>query len=276
MKKTLLMTLVALGVLIFAAEANLTARKRDYASSLVSNPFDTRLAYHYLVLRRQFIQARNAEYSMAAAFHIARQPADGYTSQMRNGGLALSLLVPVSASSDRVDEPFVTQAAYEALVLLSRMPADADLIPVADQAAKTLFSSLKAGEKTGDPAEVFQIKEVLSMYAARKRGDAEIVEGALNLPGENQIWRNDLATVRIGLSACAHRDVVVPDASREALARGFGLKWLGAEAKMGWDAALTSTVAAASSSAECKRFASRYESMIDLANGKQPTGNLSP
>jgi hypothetical protein len=269
MKRTLVITLVAICVLIFAAEASLNARRGDFLLSIASDPIKTRIAYHYLVVRRLLIKAKNAENSIATAFHVARQPSDGFTNQMKNGGMALSLLTPVFASSDRADEPFAAQAAYEAMVLLSRMPADADLIQVADQAAKVLLDSIKTAGNSDDPAEVFQIKEVLSMYAARKRGVAEIFGGALDLLGENQIWRNDLATVRIGLSACAQRDVAVPEASREALARGFGLKWLGGEAKMGWDVALTNTVAAGNSSDECKKFASRYESMFDLANGKQ-------
>ena len=269
MTKTILLMAIGIGALVFTAESNLDSQKNDFVNSSVSEPMRARAAYHYLMFRRLLIKNRNAEYSIATAFHVARQPVmEDFPTLMKHGGLALSLLAPIAESVEVEDKPWKAQAAYEALLLLVRMPLDSALFQLSDRFAKVLFDTLKVEENAANAAEVFQAKEVLSMYAARKRGEAKMLEGMLTLPIENIKWLNDLATVRIGLSACAQRNTVAPPPSWDALARGFGRKWLSVEAKMGWDAALTQTVNLSNVSEDCKKLAQRYESMINLTTGE--------
>ena len=262
MKKTILIYFTSVVAFIFLAEINLVARNKDYQKSLASNWWETEIAYRYFTVRRKLISAKNPEYAISIAAHIARQPTDHFLSLMRNGGIALSILIPVSEDKNSNNKPFATQAAYEALVLLVRMPPDAEIDRLSDYSAKLLVEAIKINGNSGGTDEVFQIKEVLSMYAARKRGVAEILGGALDLPNEERAWRNDLATARIGMAACIQRGIAVPIPSRDALDRGFGLKWLGREAREGWDEALIQTVIVGNSSDDCKGLARRYESMV--------------
>ena len=262
MRKLVVFILLGIGVLIFAAESNLVARERDYRELLISNSLEVSFAYKYLIFRRQFVDKNNSQYSIAIASHVARQPENKFLSLMKNGGTSLSLLIPIFENTAPNNKPFATQAAYEALVLLVRMPTDAELGQLADYSARVLLDALNLERTSGNSAEVFQVKEVLSMYAAKKRGVAEILGETLDLPDEERAWRNDLAVVRIGLSACSERTTALPIPSRDALERGFGLKWLDREAKAGWDEALIQTVIVSTSSDDCKRFARRYKSMI--------------
>jgi hypothetical protein len=112
------------------------------------------------------------------------------------------LLNKIVLSSVIEDEPWRVQAVYEAVLTLVRMPQDSDLLQIADRHARLLYEALSTSKNKLDVTGDFQIKEVLSMYLARKIGTAQLYVGILVLSGANMRWRNDLAAIRIGLATC--------------------------------------------------------------------------
>lgn len=263
--KILLVFLVGIAILLIGCESNLRLVKRDFRDSRVAGAFASSVAYQYLQLRRILTKSDLEGSSIAVAFHVARQPAPTYLKRMELGGFSLSILKPIVFNIDIKNNPFKVQAAYEALVLLNGMPLDADLFQLGDQLSNVLVSAIRQQESQSDPEEVFAAKEVLSMYVARKLGEAKLLEGMLLVPGQNTQWRNDLATVRVVLAACAQRVIEVPAPAWSALVRGFGPKWLHREGAVGWDAALIGTVQASNTSEDCKKLAIRFESMINFS-----------
>jgi hypothetical protein len=245
-------------------ELNLESIRGDYQIAKVSGQVATRTAYHYLRVRQWVIKYKNVESTVAVAFQIARQPSQSYLGLMKNGGTSLGLLLPIAMTDDQQDKTLQHDAAYEALILVTRMPLDHELFRVGDQLSNLLANGLKSDQATSE--EVFLISELLSMYSARKLGEFKILAGMRELPGEDLEWRNDLTIVRIGLAACAQRVIDVPPQSRSALSRGLGVKWLYAVSIVGWDLALSETVNASNSSEDCKKFASQFKSMTNFSS----------
>lgn len=261
--KKFLLSVICTIVLLTGLELNLASIRGDYQIAKVSGQLATRTAYHYLRVRQWVIRYKNAESTVAVAFQIARQPSQSYLGLMKNGGTSLGLLLPIAMTDDQQDKILQPNAAYEALVLLVRMPLDQELARVGDQLINVLANGLKNSQITSE--EVFTISEVLSMYSARKLGEFKILVEMRELTGQNVQWRNDLAIVRIGLAACAQRVTEVPSESRSALSRGFGVEWLHAESIVGWDFALSETVNTGNSSDGCKEFSTQFKSMINLS-----------
>jgi hypothetical protein len=264
-KKKLLVFALGFSMLITLAELNLTSITKDYERSKVAGVASTNFAYYYLPIRQFFTKKhRNAEHALSVAFFIARLPEKNYVALMKNGGRALWLLKPIALDNTDENKPWQIQAAYEALLLLVRMPLDTELRYLSDQFAKKLNTPLKWAENSSDPIEVFQIKEVLSMYVARKLGEAKLLEGMLLIPDENTQWRNDLATVRVVMAACAQNVAIDPDPAKEAFSRGFSPHWLRWEKISGWDVALIQTVIMSNTSEDCKKISQTYQSMINF------------
>jgi hypothetical protein len=260
----LFLLICIIGSVVTLLEINLNSVKNDFFNTKISNNLSTNIAYHYLSIRCKIVKHKQAEYALAVASSMARQPAKSYMQLMQNGGKSIFLLKPIAL--DEVDEkkPWKTQAAYELLLLLVRMPWDQELTNLSSHLALELKNEINSNAESATANEAFDVKEVLSMYAARMLGKAALLEGMEAIDVSNSEWRLNLAYLRVALAACVQRVTDVPDAATDALRNGLGPTWLKQEAESGWDIALVQTVTFSHTSEDCKNFSRKYQSMIDF------------
>ena len=273
-KAKVLLLFVVFVAVVLLLESNLNAIARKYADTKISSSLSTNAASGYLSVRQWFSKHRHAEYVLATASSKARQPEKNYQTLMRNGGEALLMLRKIALDDVKENKPWRVQAGYEGLVLLVRMPWDSDLSNLSDRLAALLFEEVRAASidesasLNGEHSdELFDIREVISMYAARKRGQPALLDGMTRTKIQDGQWRLDLATFRISLAACTQRAIDFSEPAKEAFGRGFGALWLKRESYAGWDMALVETVKFGASE-DCKKFSRRYASMIDIVSAK--------
>jgi len=246
------------------AEWQLRVLRADYQQGQVGGRAAVRVAAWYLPARQLLLTDPGA--AIATAFHVARQQpsAQDFPAAMRQAGLGFGMLRDIFLDS-KVSMEWKNEAAFEALTLLVRMPWDDTLAREASQLSMHLQTALLQ-EPSAMLDEAQMVKDLLSLVAARQGNVVVPGVGSDTVPADEQdAWRRELQSVRLGLARCVQAPEPSLEAAWTALDRGFGQNWLRQEWVAGWDSGLLQTIQATHVSADCQRLAARFSSMAAVA-----------
>jgi hypothetical protein len=200
--------------------------------------------------------------TIAVAVSYARNSEVNFLANMKRGGRTVALLLSIARDKE---SSHAIQAAYEALVLLIRMPMDESLAPIANQFSQQLASAITDSENTPTDWEKFQVREVLAMFAVRARPNSPTqLVADLKAPSEMKDagWLSKLAQVRVGFASCVQSETDYPEVFLSALHAEFPVEWLKHEARLGWDVPFMDAVIISSKSSACIERAQKLKSLI--------------
>jgi hypothetical protein len=250
------------------AEWQLGVLRADYQQGKVSGNASVRLGSLYVPVRQRLFSDPGAQ--IAAAFQVVRQSeSQDFVSTMRQAGMGLGMLLEVFRGSD-VNTEYRNEAAFEALILLARMPWDEDFSQEASRLSAHLRDALSQNSSaTRDERQM--IEEVLELVAVWQGTSRAPAVSSVTLPtDERKAWQVGLQVVRLALVSCLKTTEPPLDAAWAALDRGFGQNWLRREWVAGWDAGLQQTLHASRASADCQRLAARLSSMAVVVDRSRP------
>lgn len=218
------------------------------------------VAFEYTNLFKRIGLVSDGE-TIAVAASYARNGEENFLANIKRGGRAIALLLSIARDKEN---SHAIQAAYEAMVLVIRMPMDKDLAPIANQISQQLASAITSS-KTPTDWERFQVEEVLAMFAVRARPDAPTqLMANLKAPSEMKDagWLSKLAQARVGFASCVQSETDYPEIFRSALHAEFPVEWLKHEARLGWDVPLMDVVILSSKSSACIERAQKFKLLI--------------
>ncbi|MFM2275779.1 MAG: hypothetical protein RL211_1651 [Pseudomonadota bacterium] len=232
-----------------------------FQSESIETGVKTDIAFEYASVLQTFRLTPDHK-AIAVAASYARSLGADFLPNMKRAGRAIRMLLSVA---NKKESPHASQATYEALVLLVRMPLDAEMTPLVNELAQRLAIALRSQPDESITIEKFQVKEVLAMFAARSRPDeATQVKTNLSPPSDakDAPWLVKLAAARIGFSACIQSDHAFPDGLQTALNAAFPRAWLKNEARLGWDTPFMDVIIQTSRSPACTEQARKFKSLI--------------
>nr|WP_315473871.1 hypothetical protein [uncultured Rhodoferax sp.] len=268
MRRIVFSSLCLLLFFVGLAEWQLGVLRADYRQGQVSGNASIRLGTLYLPVRQRLFSDPGAQ--IAVAFRVVRQSeSQDFVFTMRQAGIGLGMLLEVFRDSD-VNTEYQNEAAFEALILLTRMPWDEDFSQEASRLSAHLRGALSQNASaTLDERQM--IEEVLELVAVRQgAGRVPAVPPNTVSTDERKAWEMGLQAVRLGLASCLKTPEPPLNAAWAALERGFGQNWLRREWVAGWDAGLQQALHASRASADCQRLAARLSSMAIAVDRSPP------
>lgn len=261
-KKALAFIVVVVAALVVISHHLLDSISAEYfQSGTVSRGVKVDVAFEYANIFLAFGLIPDHK-AIAVAASYARNINDDFLSNIKRGSRSVRMLLSVSKKKEA---SHATQAAYEALAILVRMPLDVELAQSVNELAQKLAIAIRAQFDNATPLERFQVTEGLTMFAARSRADEALqLRADLNPPVDvnDGQWLAKLAAVRIGFSVCVQSDRDFPWALQSALNTAFPRPWLKNEALLGWDAPFMDVVTRTSRSPTCVEQARNFKLRI--------------
>ena len=250
------------GILQYLSFSQIQAyESRKQASSLVV------VAMHNYFSITKLLPLGSNEYAVIAnAFNIARLGSSQDLDQFSNGGAALKHLIPIVNKTKPGPDKWRALAAYEALVILTAMPWDAEIARAASKAAEVLTTELQLTVTSSTSEERQLANRIISIYKSRLSPESETRDAIPISATEKDDWIIGFTEVRSSLARCMNANGTPTDAAIGAVKTGFGFKWLSEEAYDGWDAARVEAVKLVSSNSKCRKYAEQVGKLIDLTS----------